>query len=71
MYWGSSRKSAAQGAALDAVCLLLLALLATPQEVLHADWQEVLLSPQPPFLSLSQRPRVSRVLILFIWSSPL
>jgi len=40
--------------------------LATPQEVLQADWQEVWHSPQPPFLALSQRLQVSRVLILFI-----
>jgi len=40
--------------------------LATPQLVLQADWQEVWHSPQPPFLALSQRLRVSRVLILSI-----
>ena len=40
--------------------------LATPQLVLQADWQEVWHSPQPPFLALSQRLRVSRVWILFI-----
>jgi len=40
--------------------------LATPQEVLQADWQEVWHSPQPPFLTLSQRLRVFRVLILFM-----
>lgn len=39
---------------------------ATPQLVLQADWQEVWHSPQPPFLALSQRLRVSRVFILFI-----
>jgi hypothetical protein len=38
--------------------------LATPQLVLQADWQEVWHSPQPPFFALSQRERVSRVLIL-------
>jgi hypothetical protein len=38
--------------------------LATPQLVLQADWQEVWHSPQPPFLALSHRLRVSRVLIL-------
>ena len=40
--------------------------LATPQLVLQADWQEVWHSPQPPFLALSHRERVSRVLILSI-----
>ena len=50
---------------------------ATPQEVLQADWQEVWHSPQPPFLALSHRLRVSRVLILSIvytlhsWAGPL
>ena len=38
----------------------------TPQLVLQADWQEVWHSPQPPFLALSHRLRVSRVLILSI-----
>jgi ABC-type thiamine transport system ATPase subunit len=32
-----------------------------PQLVLQADWQEVWHSPQPPFLALSQRLRVSMV----------
>ena len=36
------------------------------QEVLHADWQEVWHSPQPPFLALSQRSRVSMVLMCFM-----
>ncbi len=45
--------------------------LATPQEVLQADWQEVWHSPQPPFLALSQRLRVSKVLILFMISPPI
>ena len=40
--------------------------LAIPQLVLQADWQEVWHSPQPPFLALSHRFRVSRVLILSI-----
>jgi len=40
--------------------------LATPQLVLQADWQEVWHSPQPPFLALAHRLRVSRVLILFM-----
>ena len=40
--------------------------LAIPQLVLQADWQEVWHSPHPPFLALSQRLRVSRVLICFI-----
>ena len=44
--------------------------LATPQLVLHADWQEVWHSPQPPFFALSQRLRVSMVLILFIFITP-
>ena len=35
--------------------------LAMPQLVLHADWQEVWHSPQPPFFALSQRLRVSTV----------
>jgi len=35
--------------------------LAIPQLVLHADWQEVWHSPQPPFFALSQRFLVSRV----------
>jgi hypothetical protein len=39
---------------------------ATPQLVLHADWQEVWHSPQPPFFALWQRLRVFNVLILFI-----
>jgi len=40
--------------------------LAIPQLVLQADWQEVWHSPQPPFLALSHRFRVSMVLICFI-----
>jgi hypothetical protein len=40
--------------------------LAIPQLVLQADWQEVWHSPQPPFLALSHRFRVSRVMILSI-----
>jgi hypothetical protein len=36
---------------------------ATPQEVLHADWQEVWHSPQPPSPTLTARSRVSSVLI--------
>ena len=40
--------------------------LAMPQLVLQADWQEVWHSPHPPFFALSQRLRVSRVLICFI-----
>ena len=40
--------------------------LAIPQLVLQADWQEVWHSPQPPFFALSQRLRVSTVLICFI-----
>jgi len=40
--------------------------LATPQEVLQADWQEVWHSPQPPFLTLFLRSRVVRVRILFM-----
>jgi hypothetical protein len=45
--------------------------LATPQEVLHADWQEVWHSPQPPVLSVFWRLRVLKVLILFMVVSPL
>jgi hypothetical protein len=45
--------------------------LATPQEVLQADWQEVWHSPQPPFFTLFARSRVSRVRILFMMISPL
>ena len=37
--------------------------LATPQEVLQADWQEVWHSPQPPVLTLLVRSRVAIVLI--------
>jgi len=37
--------------------------LAIPQLVLQADWQDVWHSPQPPFFALSQRLRVSIVLI--------
>ena len=44
--------------------------LAMPQEVLQADWQEVWHSPQPPFFALSQRLRVSIVLICFIVNIP-
>ena len=40
--------------------------LATPQEVLQADWQEVWHSPQPPFLTVSVIFLVSIVLILLI-----
>lgn len=40
--------------------------MATPQEVLQADWQEVWHSPQPPFFLLSSRSRVFKVTILFI-----
>ena len=43
--------------------------LATPQLVLQADWQDVWHSPQPPFLALSQRFFVSRVLIFISLSS--
>ena len=43
--------------------------LAMPQLVLHADWQEVWHSPQPPFLALSHRLRVSMVLIWVILNS--
>ncbi len=38
--------------------------LATPQEVLQADWQEVWHSPQPPVTTLLVRSRVAMVLIL-------
>jgi len=40
--------------------------LATEQEVLLADWQEVWHSPQPPFFADSQRFLELNVLILFI-----
>ena len=40
--------------------------LATPQEVLQADWQEVWHSPHPPFLTEALRSRVLIVRILFI-----
>lgn len=40
--------------------------LPTVQDVLHADWQDVWHSPQPPFLALLQRFLVLRVVILFI-----
>ena len=39
---------------------------AIPQLVLQADWQEVWHSPQPPFFALSQRLRVSIVLMCFM-----
>ena len=47
------------------VCNYLLSQvwLAMPQLVLQADWQEVWHSPQPPFLALSHRLRVSMVTI--------
>ena len=45
--------------------------LATPQEVLQADWQEVWHSPQPPVCTLCFRSRVSRVLIRSIIISPI
>ena len=52
--------------------LLSLALshfwFAMPQLVLHADWQEVWHSPQPPFFALSHRLRVFKVLICSILS---
>jgi hypothetical protein len=41
---------------------------ATPQLVLHADWQEVWHSPHPPFFALSHKLRVSSVLILSIFN---
>jgi hypothetical protein len=44
--------------------------LATPQEVLHADWQEVWHSPQPPVLRVLFRSRVLSVLILFMVTTP-
>ena len=54
------------------VCNYLLSLVlshfwfAMPQLVLQADWQEVWHSPQPPFLALSHRLRVSMVLMCSI-----
>jgi hypothetical protein len=60
----SSIKNAAMQAAF-LFCNYLLsfsqAWLAMPQLVLQADWQEVWHSPQPPFLALSHRLRVSMV----------
>ena len=56
------------------ICNYLLSLalshfwFAIPQLVLQADWQEVWHSPQPPFLALSHRLRVSIVLICSIIS---
>jgi len=38
---------------------------------LLADWQDVWHSPQPPFLADSQRLRELKVLILFIYKTPL
>jgi len=38
--------------------------LATPEDVLQADWQEVWHSPQPPFTALTHKSRVFKVLIL-------
>ena len=43
---------------------------ATPQEVLHADWQEVWHSPQPPVAALLFKSRVVMVWILFMATSP-
>ena len=40
--------------------------LATPQEVLQADWQEVWHSPQPPSFLLVARLRVFKERILFM-----
>lgn len=37
--------------------------LPTVQEVLHADWQEVWHSPQPPFAAVSLNVQVFRVLM--------
>jgi hypothetical protein len=65
------RKSAASPGGASAVYFCSHFWLATPQEVLQADWQEVWHSPQPPFLALSQRLRVSRVLILFMIVTPI
>ena len=45
--------------------------LATPQEVLQADWQEVWHSPQPPVTVLLTRSLVSMVLILSIMKAPI
>ena len=39
------------------------------QEVLHADWQEVWHSPQPPFFMDSFKSLVVKVLICFIKNS--
>ena len=44
--------------------------LATPQEVLQADWQEVWHSPQPPFFALWHKLLVSRVWMWFIMTPP-
>ena len=43
--------------------------LATVQEVLQADWQEVWHSPQPPFFMDSFRFLVVKVLMCFILKS--
>ncbi len=51
---------------LDSFFVLSHFWFAMPQLVLHADWQEVWHSPQPPFLALSQRLRVWIVWICFI-----
>ena len=40
--------------------------LATPQDVLHADWQDVWHSPHPPSLADFSRSLVSTVTILVI-----
>ena len=40
--------------------------LATPQDVLHADWQDVWHSPHPPSLADFSRSLVSIVTILVI-----
>jgi hypothetical protein len=45
--------------------------LATPHDVLQADWQDVWHSPQPPFFTEAVRSLVSIVLILSIVISPI
>ena len=59
-------KSAAHPLIKSYFCLLSHCWLAIPQLVLHADWQDVWHSPQPPFFAEEQRFFVSIVLIRFI-----
>ena len=68
-HFNTSIKNAASMAAfLDYLLSFVLShfWFAIPQLVLQADWQDVWHSPQPPFLALSHKLRVSIVLMCFI-----